>query len=94
MTSRSPGPKKNDPVPGNGAFPSFSMTGTFTVTAPGAITLSPGDYNIHTSYILELDTPCTVITPPAPVSETVTATDADPDQQPCHRAGFGLREAR
>ncbi|KOG40816.1 beta-xylosidase [Streptomyces resistomycificus] len=69
------GPKKNDPVPGNGAFPSFSMTGTFTVTAPGAITLSPGDYNIHTSYILELDTPCTVITPPAPVSETVTATD-------------------
>ncbi|MFF4830374.1 beta-xylosidase [Streptomyces sp. NPDC001315] len=69
------GPKKNTPVPGKGAFPSFSMTGTFTVTAPGAITLSPGDYNIHTSYILELDTPCTVITPPAPVSETVTATD-------------------
>ena len=69
------GPKKNPPVPGKGAFPSFSMTGTFTVTAPGAITLSPGDYNIHTSYIMELDTPCTVISPPAPVSETVTATD-------------------
>jgi len=69
------GPKKNDPVPGRGAFPSFDMTGTFTVTAPGAITLSPGDYNIHTSYILELDTPCTLITPPAPVSETITATD-------------------
>ncbi|MFI9757815.1 beta-xylosidase [Streptomyces sp. NPDC051963] len=72
------GPKKNDPVPGNGAFPSFSMTGTFRVTAAGAITLSPGDYNIHTSYILELDTPCTVITPPAPVSETITATDGNP----------------
>ncbi|WP_405872966.1 beta-xylosidase [Streptomyces sp. NBC_00005] len=72
------GPKKNDPVPGNGAFPSFSMTGTFKVTAAGSITLSPGDYNIHTSYILELDTPCTVITPPAPVSETITATDANP----------------
>ncbi|NEA61167.1 beta-xylosidase [Streptomyces sp. SID12488] len=69
------GPKKNDPVPGKGAFPPFEMTGTFTVTAPGAITLSPGDYNIHTSYILELDTPCTVLTPPAPVSETITATD-------------------
>ncbi|WP_344072528.1 beta-xylosidase [Streptomyces crystallinus] len=68
------GPKKNDPVPGKGAFPPFSMTGTFTVTAPGAITLSPGDYNIHTSYIMELDTPCTVTNPPAPVSETVTAT--------------------
>ncbi|MFF3874149.1 beta-xylosidase [Streptomyces sp. NPDC001978] len=72
------GPKKNTPVPGKGAFPSFSMTGTFTVTSPGAITLSPGDYNIHTSYILELDTPCTVITPPAPVSETVTATSGTP----------------
>lgn len=69
------GPKKNDPVPGKGAFPPFEMTGTFTVTAPGAITLSPSDYNIHTSYILELDTPCTVLTPPAPVSETITATD-------------------
>ncbi|MES5821213.1 beta-xylosidase [Streptomyces sp. RG80] len=70
------GPKKNAPVPGNAAFPSFSMTGSFTVTTAGAITFSPGDYNIHTSYLLELDTPCTVMTPPAPVSETVTATDA------------------
>jgi hypothetical protein len=72
------GPKKHDPVPGKGPFPSFSMTGTFTVTAPGAITLSPGDYNIHTSYILELDTPCTVTAPPAPVSETITAGDNPP----------------
>ncbi|MFJ8792797.1 beta-xylosidase [Streptomyces sp. NPDC102462] len=72
------GPKKNPPVPGRGAFPSFSMTGTFTVTTPGAITLAPGDYNIHTSYILELDTPCTVTNPPAPVSETVTATSGVP----------------
>ncbi|MFG3345295.1 beta-xylosidase [Streptomyces sp. NPDC048018] len=67
------GEKKNPPVPGKGTFPPFSMKGTFTVTAPGAITLSPGDYNIHTSYIMELDTPCTVTNPPAPVSETVTA---------------------
>jgi len=72
------GPKKNDPVPGNGAFPSFSMTGTFKVTTAGSITLSPGDYNIHTSYILELDTPCTVTNPPAPVSQSITATDATP----------------
>jgi len=77
------GPKKNDPVAGNAPFPSFSMTGTFTVTTAGAITLSPGDYNIHTSYILELDTPCTVITPPAPVSETITAS---PAAQPNTRA--------
>ncbi|MFI2432085.1 beta-xylosidase [Streptomyces sp. NPDC018693] len=72
------GPQKNDPVPGRAPFPSFSMTGTFTVTAPGAITLSPGDYNIHTSYLLELDTPCTVTNPPAPVSETITAADNPP----------------
>ncbi|SHI24091.1 beta-xylosidase [Streptomyces sp. 3214.6] len=72
------GPKKNVPVPGRGVFPSFSMTGAFTVTAPGAITLSPGDYNIHTSYILELDTPCTVTNPPAPMSETVTAANNPP----------------
>ncbi|MFF7973292.1 beta-xylosidase [Streptomyces sp. NPDC007905] len=72
------GPKKNTPVPGKGVFPSFSMTGTFTVTKAGQITLSPGDYNIHTSYILELDTPCTVTNPPAPVSQTVTATDGTP----------------
>ncbi|KOV75665.1 MULTISPECIES: beta-xylosidase [unclassified Streptomyces] len=72
------GPKKNPPVPGKAAFPSFSMTGTFTVTKAGQITLSPGGYNIHTSYILELDTPCTVITPPASVSQTVTATDGTP----------------
>lgn len=72
------GPQKNDPVPGLGTFPGFSMTGTFKVTAPGAITLSPGDYNIHTSYILELDTPCTVTNPPAPVSQTVTATGSTP----------------
>lgn len=83
------GPRKNDPVPGKGAFPSFSMTGTFTVTAPGAITLSPGDYNIHTSYLLELDTPCTVSTPPAPVSETITATGGG---QTNHRA-IGLGSA-
>ncbi|MFE4816101.1 beta-xylosidase [Streptomyces sp. NPDC056704] len=69
------GPRKNDPVAGNAPFPGFSMTGTFTVTSPGAITLAPGDYNIHTSYILELDTPCTVTNPPAPVSGTITATD-------------------
>ncbi|ANW20279.1 beta-xylosidase [Streptomyces clavuligerus] len=68
------GPKKNPPVPGKGAFPGFSMTGTFKVTAAGSITLSPGDYTIHTSYIMELDTPCAVSRPPAPVSLTITAS--------------------
>ncbi|MFK0212766.1 beta-xylosidase [Streptomyces sp. NPDC090298] len=70
------GPKKNPPVPGKGSFPAFSMTGTFTATEAGSITLAPGDYNIHTSYLMELDTPCTVLAPPAPVSETVVASPA------------------
>ncbi|MBC9716208.1 beta-xylosidase [Streptomyces sp. TRM66268-LWL] len=68
------GPRKNTPVAGNAPFPAFSMTGTFTVTAPGDITFSPGDYTINTNYIIDIDIPCVVKTPPAPVSETVTAT--------------------
>ncbi|MER5882323.1 beta-xylosidase [Streptomyces sp. NPDC001941] len=69
------GPKKNPPVPGKGAFPAFSMSGTLKIEKAGSITLSPGDYNIHTSYIMELDTPCTVTNPPAPGSVTVVATE-------------------
>ncbi|MFF4485207.1 beta-xylosidase [Streptomyces sp. NPDC001544] len=84
------GPKKNDPVPGKGAFPSFSMTGTFKVTKAGDIKLSPGDYNIHTSYIMELDTPCTVTNPPAPVSQTITATD---DSTPVNNRAITLGSA-
>nr|WP_229698432.1 beta-xylosidase [Wenjunlia tyrosinilytica] len=75
------GPKSNPPIPGKAPFPAFSMTGSFKVGSAGAITLSPGDYNIHTSYIVELDTPCTVISPPAPVSETVNASDGTPVNQ-------------
>ncbi|MFJ1587443.1 beta-xylosidase [Streptomyces sp. NPDC088197] len=72
------GPKSNPPIPGKGAFPALVMHGSFTATAAGTITLSPGDYTIHTSYILELDTVCTVTNPPAPVSETVTASGSVP----------------
>lgn len=72
------GPKSNPPIPGKGAFPALVMHGSFTAAAAGAITLSPGDYTIHTSYILELDTVCTVTNPPAPVSETVTAGGSVP----------------
>ncbi|TKA10061.1 WxL domain-containing protein [Actinacidiphila oryziradicis] len=70
------GTLNTEPVLGKAAFPPFKMTGTFTVTDPGPITLSPGDINIHTSYILPLDTVITVNNPPAPVSETITATPA------------------
>ncbi|MGW1769146.1 beta-xylosidase [Streptomyces sp. NPDC002073] len=73
------GPKRNDPVPGRAAFPAFTMTGTFTVTDPGEITLAPGDYTLHTSHLAELDTPCTTDTAaPPPPAARITAT-AVPD---------------
>ena len=67
------GTRTNPPVPGNAAFPAFKMTGTFTVTGSGPITLTPGNYNINSNYIISLDTPCTIDAPPAPVSNTITA---------------------
>ncbi|MDG4857155.1 beta-xylosidase [Streptomyces sp. T-3] len=70
------GPRKNPPVDPKGTFPGFEMTGTLTLTAPGEVTLSPGDYNINTNYIMSLDTPCTVLNPPAPVSLTLNVAPA------------------
>ncbi|MER5765082.1 beta-xylosidase [Streptomyces sp. NPDC002082] len=54
------GAKRNDPVEAGGALPVVTMTGTFTVTAPGEITLAPGGYTLHTGHLLELDTVCAV----------------------------------
>ncbi|MCB5164805.1 WxL domain-containing protein [Streptomyces bambusae] len=65
------GAKRNDPVPARGAFAAFDMTGTFTVTDPGVITLAPGDYALHTSHLMELDTRCTADR--APVAARLTA---------------------
>ncbi|WP_051796189.1 beta-xylosidase [Streptomyces sp. NRRL S-87] len=71
------GPRKNDPVDARAGFAAFAMTGTFTVTRPGEITLAPGDYTLHTSHLMELDTPCTVDRAhPAPVSGRLTAAEA------------------
>ncbi|WP_370150681.1 WxL domain-containing protein [Streptacidiphilus sp. EB129] len=70
------GTRTNPPVPGNAPFPAFQMTGSFVVSNPGAITLSPGNYNINSNYIISLDTPCTIDTPPAGVSNTITASPA------------------
>ncbi|WP_405681422.1 beta-xylosidase [Streptomyces sp. NBC_00868] len=54
------------------ALPALTMTGTFTVTAPGEITLAPGGYTLHTSHPVDLDTVCTAAE--APVSVRLTAT--------------------
>ncbi|MGW7439775.1 beta-xylosidase [Streptomyces sp. NPDC054849] len=70
------GAKRNDPVRPGGPLPAVTMTGTFTVTAPGEITLSPGDYTLHTSHLLDLGTTCTAAEPSAaPVAERLTATE-------------------
>ncbi|MGW6983516.1 beta-xylosidase [Streptomyces sp. NPDC054932] len=69
------GAKRNDPVPAGTALPAVTMTGTFTVTAPGETTLTPGDYTLHTSHLLDLDTTCTTdAASAAPVSARLTAT--------------------
>ncbi|MFE2878798.1 beta-xylosidase [Streptomyces roseus] len=66
------GARRNDPVPAGAELPAVTMTGTFTVTAPGAITLAPGGYTLHTSHLLDLDTTCTATG--APVSARITAS--------------------
>ncbi|MFF3426529.1 beta-xylosidase [Streptomyces sp. NPDC002602] len=66
------GVRRNDPVPAGATLPGVTMTGTFTVTAPGEITLAPGGYTLHTGHPVDLETVCTAAGP-APVSEHLTA---------------------
>ncbi|MFI6145616.1 beta-xylosidase [Streptomyces sp. NPDC051109] len=66
------GAKRNDPVEAGAELPAVTMTGTFTITGAGAITLAPGGYALHTSHLLDLDTACAVSG--APVSERLTAS--------------------
>ncbi|MEU8839657.1 beta-xylosidase [Streptomyces roseus] len=66
------GARRNDPVQAGAELPAVTMTGTFTVTAPGGITLAPGGYTLHTSHLLDLDTTCTATG--APVSARITAS--------------------
>ncbi|MFJ6781119.1 beta-xylosidase [Streptomyces yangpuensis] len=69
------GAQRNDPVPAGAPLPAVTMTGTFTVTAPGEITLAPGAYTLHTGHLLDLDTTCSAAAPAAaPVSARITAT--------------------
>ncbi|MFD9359370.1 beta-xylosidase [Streptomyces sp. NPDC060031] len=68
------GAKRNEPVGAGAALPGVTMTGTFTVTAPGGITLAPGGYTLHTSHLLDLDTTCEAASDTAaPVAERLTA---------------------
>ncbi|MBT2449106.1 beta-xylosidase [Streptomyces sp. ISL-43] len=68
------GAKRNDPVKAGEALPAVTMTGTFTVTAPGEITLAPGGYTLHTGHLLDLDTTCAAASTPVP--------DPDPSPNP------------
>ncbi|MGW7458000.1 beta-xylosidase [Streptomyces sp. NPDC054797] len=70
------GARRNDPVEPGAPLPAVVMTGTFTVTAPGEITLAPGAYTLHTSHLLDLDTTCTPAAPSAvPAGERLTAAE-------------------
>ncbi|MEV7525452.1 beta-xylosidase [Streptomyces sp. NPDC091371] len=71
------GAKRNDPVPAGAALPAVTMTGTFTVTAPGQTALAPGSYTLHTSHPLDLDTTCTPAAEASavPVSARLTASE-------------------
>ncbi len=66
------GAKRNDPVQAGAGLPAVTMTGTFTVTGAGGITLAPGGYTLHTNHLLDLDTDCAVTG--APVSQRLTAS--------------------
>ncbi|MER5731149.1 beta-xylosidase [Streptomyces sp. NPDC002138] len=72
------GAKRNDPVRVGEALPAVTMTGTFTVTAPGETTFAPGAYTLHTSHLLDLDTTCTPAAAggPPPVAGRLTASPA------------------
>ncbi|MFE9633013.1 beta-xylosidase [Streptomyces sp. NPDC006463] len=66
------GGRRGAPAEPGAAPPALTMAGTFTVTAPGEITLAPGGYTLHTSHPVGLDTVCTAAA--APVSVRLTAT--------------------
>ncbi|MFJ9340671.1 beta-xylosidase [Streptomyces sp. NPDC101733] len=66
------GAKRNGPVAAGAPLPPVTMTGTFTVTAPGETTLTPGAYTLHTGHLVDLDTVCAADS--APVSGRLTAT--------------------
>ncbi|MEU6211898.1 beta-xylosidase [Streptomyces sp. NPDC047023] len=68
------GARRNDPVAPGSPLPPVTMTGTFTVTAPGALTLAPGDYTLHTAHPAAPETACTPSgTTAVPVSAHLTA---------------------
>ncbi|WP_329385786.1 beta-xylosidase [Streptomyces sp. NBC_01351] len=71
------GAKQNDPVQAGAALPAVTMTGTFTVTAPGQTALAPGAYTLHTSHPVDLDTTCTPAAEPSavPVSARLSASE-------------------
>ncbi|MET9964204.1 beta-xylosidase [Streptomyces sp. NPDC006326] len=65
------GVERNAPVEAGAALPAVTMTGSFTVTAPGGITLAPGGYTLHAGHPQGLDTVCSATG--APVSARLTA---------------------
>lgn len=84
------GPKENPVIPAGADFPDFTITGTFTVTAPGQITLTPGDYNVHSDYGISADT----LHRAQPACPRRRDHHRGRAQRPAHRARFLLRPDR
>ncbi|WP_371615813.1 beta-xylosidase [Streptomyces sp. NBC_00454] len=77
------GAKRNDPVNAGDPLPAVTMTGTFTVTAPGEITLAPGGYTLHTSHLMDLDTICAAAAAtPDPAPNPAPNPTQDPTSAP------------
>ncbi|MGW6706836.1 beta-xylosidase [Streptomyces sp. NPDC054956] len=76
------GAKRNDPVKAGESLPAVTMTGTFTVTAPGEITLAPGGYTLHTGHLLDLDTTCAAAGAPAADPSPDRSPDSSPSPSP------------
>ncbi|MEZ0065285.1 hypothetical protein ABIA32_001281 [Streptacidiphilus sp. MAP12-20] len=61
----------NPAIPPGGAFPEIKMTGTFVAPATGTINFAPDGDTIS---VAGTNTVCTVDTPPAPTSNSLTVT--------------------
>jgi hypothetical protein len=71
---------KTGSIPIGAPLPNPAMTATYTPSAPGTYTFTPTAYtlSVDTGIIGWLDTPCTLVTPPAPPALTIEVANNVP----------------
>lgn len=71
---------KTGSIPIGAPLPNPAMTATYTPSAPGTYTFTPTAYtlSVDTGIIGWLDTPCTLLTPPAPPALTIEVANNVP----------------